>query len=331
MSDAPLIRIPEVPIPAEFETRYVTADDGARLRVAVYPHPQPKAAIIVHPGWTEFIEKYVEVARMLHARGFTVLICDPRGQGYSQRQMPGDDRGLIKDFRRFGDDLDTHFSLLKSEASGPYFILGHSMGGLATIEWLASRQPKDIAGAVLSAPMTRLFANPFVTSSAYWVLTMLVALGQGGHQIAGLKEQARQFEGNTLTKDKERHDRFRLLLEAAPEARTRRPAYAWLKAGFDAVSRIGAPGALDDLCPELLLVSADDDETVDPIHHRELAKRYPQIALKRIPDAYHEILMEVDPVRAAFWQAFDDYVAARLPGYVPPADKTNVPLPASSA
>ncbi|MEM9899580.1 MAG: alpha/beta hydrolase, partial [Pseudomonadota bacterium] len=63
----------------------ITAHDGVRLRVGMFPREQAKGTFLVLTGWSEFIEKYFETVEELHARGFAAIAMDWRGQGLSER------------------------------------------------------------------------------------------------------------------------------------------------------------------------------------------------------------------------------------------------------
>ncbi|MBB4657584.1 alpha/beta hydrolase [Parvularcula dongshanensis] len=314
---APLIRIEEAPQPDGAQAAYVEAEDGARLRVVHYPLPRGRrrrGAVLLMPGWSEFAEKYAEVAGELHERGFAVLVCDPRGQGYSQRLQDGDMRGHVTDFRVFVSDLTACFEALKAREAGPYVLMAHSMGGLIALEWLVEGQGQGLAGAALSAPFTNLFSGRLKTAATRAILRAGIAIGKGRSSVPGAREQSARFEGNVLTQDERRHRRFRKLLEAAPDAAAGPPKFDWLAAALAANERIAAPGALDRLPFKVLLVSASRDETVDASHHHALAAAYPEkIKLVSVEGARHELLMELDRYRDQFWAAFDGYVDERLP------------------
>ena len=316
MVDAPLRRLPAVPQPEGAEAHYLEAADGARLRVVRYPLPAGtprRGAVLVMPGWSEFSEKYAEVARDLHARGFAVVVCDPRGQGYSQRLDGDDKRGHIRDFRIFVSDLSTCMDYVRRTEEGPYALIAHSMGGLVTLEWLAEGKGNDLAGIALSAPLTNLFPSRIKKRLVRMVTVAGTMAGRGESPLPGLKEQAYSFEGNVLTQDPVRHERFRQLQLAAPEARAGLPKFDWLRAALAGMDRIQAPGALGSVPSEVLLVSASRDETVDATHHPKLASAYPdKIRLVTVEGARHELLMEADRFRDQFWAAFDQYMDERI-------------------
>ena len=80
---------------------------GVRLRImlAKTTITDPKGSIIFCPGRTEFIEKYFESIEDLLARGFHVLIMDPRGQGLSDRLLDDRLKSYVENFQDYADDL----------------------------------------------------------------------------------------------------------------------------------------------------------------------------------------------------------------------------------
>lgn len=326
MAEAPLIRIEQNPLPEGMSARFIEAWDGIKLRLATLPTlPDARGSILVVPGWAEFIEKYAEVAGELRDRRFNVMICDPRGQGFSHRVSVADDRALIDDFGKFHKDLDQVFEEFIATFPPPHFLLAHSMGGLIALEWLA-KKPRPLKGVVLSAPFTRLYPNPVRRFAVRTLVRSALLLRQRKRRISVAPEQSMDFATNKLTQDPRRHDRFKRLQLAEPQAMAGHPRYAWVNAAMAAHARIDRPGALSGITIPTLLVSADRDETVDPLHHWELEARYDFLKLVRIPGARHEVMMEKDEYRKAFWAAFDAYVEERLAE----EDSANMPPPTSS-
>src|SRR5438445_13501933 len=83
-----LVSIPANPVPDGAVTGMLKTPDGVSIRFARWPPPPGrKGTVCIFNGRTEFIEKYFEVARELHARGFAVATLDWRGQGLSERLL----------------------------------------------------------------------------------------------------------------------------------------------------------------------------------------------------------------------------------------------------
>lgn len=313
------IRIPQNPVPPGGELFYFDAPasskdaDGsnlARLRGAYFPAENPRGNVVLLNGRCEFIEKYFEVIEELRGRGLNVATMDWRGQGLSARMLQDSMRGHIDDFKTYTEDLRlfVETEALPRFSEGPRLIMTHSMGGLPTLRLLAEGYDA-FDRAVLCAPMTRLAMPAALQLFARTTSSAMTAAGAGGMAIAGVKEDSRAFEGNALTSDPERHERFRQLQEASPEACIAAPTYGWLNAGMAAMDDILKPERLKDLKTPVLIISAEDDRLVSSATHQSLAEAYDLIDAVMVKEALHEILMERDAFRAEYWAHFDRFTA----------------------
>ena len=66
-----------------------------------------------------------------------------------------------------------------------------------------------------------------------------------------------------------------------------------------------APGYLERIELPLLLMSAGQDQLIDIASHGPVVARLKHAEHVTVAGAKHEIMMETDPLRAQFWQAFD--------------------------
>src|SRR5215510_1800334 len=103
-----LVSIPANPVPDGAVTGTLKTPDGVSLRAARWaPPPGRKGTVCLFQGRAEFIEKYFETVRELHARGFAVATMDWRGQGLSDRALSDRRKGHIKSFAQYDTDLST--------------------------------------------------------------------------------------------------------------------------------------------------------------------------------------------------------------------------------
>lgn len=306
------IRVPGNPVPEGGEIFRLETADGAQLRSAVFPAVNPRGAVVLMNGRSEFIEKYFEVIEDLRARGLSVATMDWRGQGLSSRLLPISEKGHINDFGTFASDLRLFTEkVAQAHFAGPFILMTHSMGGVPALQLLADGYDAFV-GAILCAPMTRFFASSAKRLYARLAARAACALGASRQSVMGVKEYSLDFEGNILTSDPARHARFRALQAAAPNATLRAPTYGWLKAATDAIDDIHRPGRLDSIKVPVRIVSAERDMLVDSTDHQALAARYEHIDCITVKGALHEILMERDEFRAQYWRAFDDFVEPLL-------------------
>nr|WP_272212732.1 alpha/beta hydrolase [Marinicella sp. W31]MDC2878646.1 alpha/beta hydrolase [Marinicella sp. W31] len=132
------------------------AFDGVALRYALFACENARGTVVIAAGRSEFIEKYTETISDLHRAGYAAAITDLRGQGRSERRPQNDHAGHIDRFSHYRRDIVDFFeSRVRPALPGPYFLLGHSLGGLIALS-VAEEASDSFAGLVLTAPFVGL-------------------------------------------------------------------------------------------------------------------------------------------------------------------------------
>jgi lysophospholipase len=297
-------------------TDVLTTPDGARLRWGVWPEPEGRVrgTILILNGRSEFIEKYRETAGELIARGFRVFGFDWRGQGLSTRMPEGDQTGHYDSFDPLVRDAATVADqVVKPATEGPLILLGHSMGGHLALRLMAAR-PDLAAGAILTAPMTAPIAAPAARRAAQLLSPLAAALGRGRRYALGeaaydpqrLLDPARLLSGDPV-RNRVQADWFR----DHPDYRVSGITWGWLAAAFRSTGEIlrAAPG----IRVPVLMLLAGQERLVDNAASRRVAQRMPDCRVIVYPQSRHEILMERDDIRAAFWRDADGFLAPLAP------------------
>jgi len=276
-----------------------------KVRVLTAPSTrgETRGSVIVAPGRTEFIEKYFEVIRELQARGFAVFCIDWRGQGLSGREVENSLKGHIVSFDDPVNDLSTALKLLADRLPRPYIGLAHSMGGAITLRALMTRRVEYDAAA-FSAPM---WGIPNLTDVAKKYVRFMVSLGAGGQFAPNVEKKWKRenFKKNPVTHDKARHDRCQGLIAEEPRLALAGPTNGWVAAAADATEGFRQPGALAHVRIPVLVATAGEEQLVDNSAQEAVVHELPDVRHITIEGAKHEILMEVDPIRNQFWEAFD--------------------------
>lgn len=115
------------------------------------PESQVKAAILLVHGLGEHSGRYQNVVDRLVPLGYAIYAVDHIGHGKSEGL-----RKHVDVFTDFTDTLDIFYERIKGwHGNNPIFLLGHSMGGLITAQYLLDHQDL-FAGAVLSAPALKI-------------------------------------------------------------------------------------------------------------------------------------------------------------------------------
>lgn len=312
MSDAPLVVIPEAPVPGKGAAEWFCGADGKRLRAAsFFPEGKARGSVILSPGRTEPIEKYFEVIGELLERGFAVVAHDWRGQGLSHRPLPDPMKGHAAGFSTYLDDYHRLLDLFEERMPKPWIAMGHSMGGGLTLLALAHGEAKRFKAAILSAPMLGL-QTPGQPKRAARALTWLKArIGQANAYIMDDpgKPFGEPFEANILTHDAARYARNNAQLDANGDLALGSPTWGWLEFAFSASSWLKRDPRVAKLDIPVVVLGAEKERLVDNADQRQIVARIPQGRWQEVAGSYHEILQETDDIRAVFWREFDALTA----------------------
>lgn len=219
MTAAPLIATAAAPIPAGGRAFWFDGAGGARLRAAMFPAKGPaRGSVVLSAGRTEPIEKYFEAVGELQGRGLAVLAHDWRGQGLSQRLLRDRLKGHAAGAQDFLDDLRLLMDQAEPDLPKPWIALGHSMGGALTAMAIAAGE-RRFSAALLSAPMMGLAAARRLPQAARLISQVMGGAGHAADYILkeGFNPMLGPFEGNVLTHDEARYERYRAQLAACPD------------------------------------------------------------------------------------------------------------------
>jgi lysophospholipase len=308
-----LCAIPSNPVPEGARVGYFKTRDNVRLRYALFPRtgPEHKGTVCLVQGRTEFIEKYFETITDFQSRGFAVATFDLRGQGGSDRLIGNKKLGYVEKFDDYWTDLSSfHAEILLPDSPPPYFLVGHSTGGLVSL-LAATRDRLMFDRVFLSAPMVSLPGLPFGIKGTKRVMDFACFLGLSQLPMQRKTDRVPDedgFAGNPLTSDKTRYMRSVDVLKARPDLEVDAPTVAWIAAALEGMAQ-----ANDDLFPQALkvpvfMLAAARDTVVSPGAIENLGLRMRTGHHTLIAGAKHELFMETDIVRAQVFAAFDAFV-----------------------
>lgn len=305
------------PRPAGLTGGYLTTRDRRRLRYAIAkPERATRGTVVLLQGRNEAIEKYFETIAYLTSRGFTVAICDWRGQGGSDRHLRDASKGHIDSISTFVCDLERFVeTVVTRDCRPPFVAIGHSMGGLVALAAVPRLLPR-IERLVLCAPLVALprMRSPG-TGPLAWLTRILRWTGLSRLALRSVERSGtgRSIARNVLTSDARRAERNRRLVEAAPELFVRRLTAGWLDACFREMRRLDDSDVIAGLHLPTLVVTAGADMVVSSAAAERLAWRMRSGHHVSIPGARHELLQERDEHRELFLAAFEGFVGSVTP------------------
>jgi len=282
---------------------WTTAADGVRLRVALWPMRGAKGTVLLFPGRTEYAEKYGRAASEFARRGYAMATIDWRGQGLSERLIDDPMTGHVFDFNDYQTDVHALKAAI-SEAGmpGETYLVAHSMGGCIGLRSL--QNGLGVRAAAFSAPMWGIQMPAQKRPLAWAVSWAWPKLGYGENYAPGTSATSyaatQPFEGNTLTRDPEMYAWMQAQTKALPGLALGGPSLHWLYQALSETRRLRAlaPPPL----PALVHVGTAE-KTVDVASVAEVMSGWKNGALTYVHDAEHEIMMELKPVRDAFFDS----------------------------
>lgn len=298
MSQPPFFAdVADAPAPARVD--WASADDGIRLRVALWG-PGPKGMVAIFPGRTEVIEKYGRVVGDLARAGYGAALIDWRGQGLSDRLKDQPLLGDVTDFALFQQDVAVFDAAIQGFApDAPRFVLAHSMGGCIALRALMGGF--SARAVAFSAPMWGLRLTGAARRAVVAATAVLRLAGADLREVPGAGIEFRlwenPFDHNELSGDAATYLWMQHQVQTHPELRLGAPSLRWLVAALRETAELAWQAAPDlpaycGLGTRELIVS--------PQAIRARMADWPGGELQVFEGALHEFLMERPAIRAPF-------------------------------
>lgn len=296
-------------------------ETGHRMHYGrVYPQGKPPSAVIVClGGLSEFSEKYYEIAHDMLARGYAFWIMDWHYQGrsgrlakYPHRRHSDGFEADISDLHKFVADYILPAAVHPDVGRIPLIMLGHSMGANIGLRYLA-QNPKKFDAAAFTAPFLGIHNfSPAMKLFAAFLAPFMPLIGHfyvpGG---SDWKESFRKSDGTDKFSSDALRDKIHNIWSKADAAlQIGAPTFGWVSQALKSCGLIDRKDTLEAIQIPVLIALAGKEEIVDNDCARAAAARIPKAELLEIDGARHEILMESDEYRGAFFKAFDKMVEA---------------------
>lgn len=295
--------------PAGWRTdTFTNPGTGHKIHYGFVSPETPKAIVVCLGGLSEFSEKYFEVAHDMLDRGYAFWFLDWHYQGRS---------GRLPDYpmRRHSDGFATDISdlhklisdYIKPSGSTPLVMLGHSMGGNIGLRYLA-QYPDTFKAAAFTAPLLGIynFKAP-LKLLAIGIRFMLPLVGKN-YVFKGRDwhEAMRAGDGKGIfSSDAQRDALHKYWSEEEKDLQVGSVTFKWVIEALKSCAVLLNPKTAATIKTPVLIATAGEDKIVNNALTYLFAHRLPQGRYMTIDGAEHEILMEDDIYRNAFFEAFD--------------------------
>jgi len=274
---------------------------------------QTEGLIVILHGRTDFIEKYTETAEEFLTRGYDVWTMDWRGQGLSVREVEDRQKGHIDSFDTYLSDLIWFLTHVIPQHGVKPVVLAHSMGAHVAARAILEKE-NIFRGVVLTSPMFDISMSGVATLFAKPLAYLGQQTGFDKKYIPAMQNYAtksKAFEKNSLTSNKERFYQNQKEIEKRPNLEIHRPTIGWLHAAFQSINTLSRLPPIANNCCPVLVCTALADQVVSISAQAELCQKH---GWKQMffHGSKHEILQEIDTIRAQFWKAFDEFQSQLL-------------------
>ena len=144
---------------SDFTNSGERVEGASGLRIfyrSLRPKEKPRAVVIIVPGFNAHSGYYTWVAEQFVATGSAVYAVDLRGRGNSDGE-----RFYVENFEDYASDVDAVVKVARSREPGlPFFLLGHSAGGVVSCLYTLDHQP-ELAGLICESFAHELPAPDF--------------------------------------------------------------------------------------------------------------------------------------------------------------------------
>lgn len=265
---------------------------GLRLSYQAWEAPAPRAVLLVIHGLGEHAGRYDAFARHVCARGFSTFALDLRGHGRSEGR-----RGHVPSFETYLLEVDRFRREVEGLVKGrlPLFLLGHSLGGLIALRYQEEFRARFRAAVILSPWLaTALPLGRLQAAAANLLAGVLPALPfPSGIRPEDLTRDPAVIEAYDDDPLVHRRITPRLFVEAS----------AAMGLALQRSDRISEPVLF-------LLAGADRIVQTDRTIAFAQSMTASDIEVRVYPDAHHELLHELERLRA--YREIADWLSARL-------------------
>lgn len=271
----------------------------------------PRRSILFLPGRGDNYEKYLETCEDWHRAGWRVTAADWRGQAGSGRLGMDATTGHVGDFAVWLEDIAALWRDWRSTTPAPHVFAGHSMGGHLALRAVAEGRI-DPAALVLVAPMLGMAGPSLPLPVLQAVAGVMKRIGHPARPAWKWSEKPGEIPAARealLTHDADRYADELWWREQRPELVMGPGSWGWVERAYASSRALFAPGVLDHVTIPVLTLATTADRLVKFAAIERACRRMPNCELIRFgPEARHEILREVDPVRDRAMAAIADFL-----------------------
>lgn len=298
------------PFLAEIRTEgYFSSYDGKNIHYEAHTIDNAKGNVVIVHGFTEFAEKFREMAYYFVKNGYNAFALDNRGHGHSYRMHGSTETVRLNKFSDYIEDLDVFVKkIVKPQADNlPMYVYSHSMGGGIAARYIQVHN--DVfRKAILSSPMICAQTGAPVPL-AKTVLGLVSSIGLKNASVPGMcKFNPDATYENSSDTCKERFEYFMTKRRSNAVYRTAGPSFGWVNEALKLTDHLLDDNNCKNVTAKVLIFQPERDNKVISSYQNTFAGKLSDAQLVFIPGSKHEIFGTTNDVLQGYLDKIFDFL-----------------------
>ncbi|MBR3869053.1 MAG: alpha/beta hydrolase [Clostridia bacterium] len=288
---------------------YFSSYDGKNIHYEAHTIDNAKGNVVIVHGFTEFAEKFREMAYYFVKNGYNAFALDNRGHGHSYRMHGSTETVRLNKFSDYVEDLDVFVKkIVKPQADNlPMYIYSHSMGGGIAARYIQVHN--DVfKKAILSSPMICAQTGAPVPL-AKTTLAVVSSLGLKNISVPGMcKFNPDATYENSSDTCKERFEYFMSKRRSNAVYRTAGPSFGWVNEALKLTDHLLDDNNCKNVTAKVLIFQPERDNKVISSYQNTFAGKLSDAQLVFVPGSKHEIFGTTNDVLKGYLDSIFEFL-----------------------
>ena len=293
------------------ETNIIDGYSHIPIHTVYFSNQREKPLVLILHGFKESILKFRELAFDFYRQGFSVLVVNLRGHGFSGRIAKDPHMVHVENYKAYLYDLEKILAFERFQSHRPVILFGHSLGGAIATAFALEKKSMRLKALILSSPMIGFnthhvpvwFARPLILAAVKLGFGDSYAFGQGPRDVANWV----YHPDHRGTSSRARFNQYRsdVLKHQTPMGGA---SFRFVLAALNISSAIQKPSRVSNLDLPILLISGGKDDVILPENHKQFCNTARNCQLFPIKEARHAPFFEKEPIRKHFDHAVSSFL-----------------------
>lgn len=298
------------PFLAEIRTDgFFSSFDGNNIHYEAHTIDDAKGTVVIVHGFTEFAEKFREMAYYFVKNGYNAFALDNRGHGHSYRMKGSTETVRVNKFSDYIDDLNTFVNKIVKphNANLPLYVFSHSMGGGIAARYIQVHN-ETFEKAILSSPMICAQTGAPVPLAKV-LMKSISSLGMKNISVPGMcKFKPDATYENSSDTCKERFEYFLTKRRNNECYRTAGPSFGWVNEALKLTDNLLDDNNCRNIKSKVLIFQPESDNRVISSYQNTFADKLSDAQLVCVPGSKHEIFGTTNDVLQGYLDKIFDFL-----------------------